>query len=332
VAIVCRASRAAVVLQGPCPAADNGIMQSRGLRNPILRGAFATLAAATVVWAVLVVMSVPDMLSPSEPPLRLGNFAFGLVVIAVLYALWLLPGCVVVRWITAARGVRGVRSATLIGSLAAAVAFGTIYFFPSLFEWPPTWPQVLQKLPVALKGAAFVLVWFLVFEQLRPRAEAAPGGESTVGPKALPWRRAARTTFETLAIAAVVAYAGILGGISGGAADFFGGEDTYSLVSAVRSPLGTSKAYVVTVFGPGGVLGDHWERVFVLPATEVWSAKHRGLLVWQAEDLEVVDANWESERSLRILVSARDHSKRRKGNSLSQRAGFTVRTVADAAR
>lgn len=255
------------------------------------------------------------MLSSSTPPSVLGEdliwLAFGCVfsfaVIAMPLALWLLPGCVVTRRIASARGVRGITSAVVIGGLAAAVGFGTIYFFPSLFEWPLTRELLLRKLPTALMGATFVFTWFLAFQLLSPRAESVGAADTVTVADTSVLGRAFRTTAETLSIVAVVTYTATIGGIAAGFIDYFGGDDTYTIKAESSSPNGVAKAYSVLDITPGGALGNMYEEVYVLPASETWTATHRGLLLWHARHVDIQGLHWASDSELRVRISSSDY-------------------------
>ncbi|HYM82517.1 MAG TPA: hypothetical protein VEY91_14030 [Candidatus Limnocylindria bacterium] len=130
---------------------------------------------------------------------------------------------------------------------------------------------------------------------------------------------------ETLAIVAIFTWIAMLGFVSGACMDF-GGDGEYRLRSTVASPQKTTRAYLVTYFTPGGVLGEVATEVYLLGASEMWSASHRGLLIWRSIDLDVVDVKWESERLLRVRARAEDLQESTSIAHAYARGGFTART------
>lgn len=250
-----------------------------------------------------------------------------LAITAVSFVLWLLPACAVAPWLISRRNVRRGPAAVGLGLLTAAFACGTLFLFWALFDWPPSRTIVLREIPTQLKCALFVVTWFVAYESLSLRAlRAAPDVGPAQRPIASMARRAGRTAVETLVLVAVAAWTAILGLIGGGFTDLVGDVE-YRLDSAVASPKSGTRACLVDYFTGGGALGDWYKQVYLVRASEAWSPKRRGLLIWTSHDFEVVRVEWDSGRSLRVVVRGNTGVSPSGGAQAYSRDGFTAHTV-----
>ncbi len=250
---------------------------------------------------------------------------------SILFAIWLLPGCILVQWVMARRQVRGGKAALRVAILASLLACGTLLpFLLILAAWPPSTADWLRRVPSAIEGISFILVWFTLFDRLSPQATAGIPDPLVEGDPPTASQRSGRQRFaEAIALVAAIAWTAMLG-FAGGMVMDFGGDGEYRLESTQDSPGKTMRACTVSFFEPGGVLGGIDAQVDVLPATETWSARHRGLLLWQAHahGVYISGVDWESERALRIRTSDSEYRTAKDASAFS-RQGFTARTVVD---
>jgi hypothetical protein len=308
-------------------AVGNMKMPGLQLRSVIVRGGLATLLASMIAFAAYFVSEIPERISPSNSPVTFGSLLgwipFAFLFISILLNIWLLPGCAVVRSIMSRRNARGIRSALYVGMITGLVGCGTLFIFPALFKWPPRWEDVARNLTTSIECLFYVITWFISLELLSRRTKPVGSRNAACrAPVPSAWWRAGLTTTETLALVGVLAYASIAGGIRWGFIKF-GGDGYYRVESEAQSPQKTTKAYCVYYVSPGGPFGDPCEKIYLLDASNPWSEKHRGLLVWQSGYLHVLGCEWTSERSLTVSIQAGSRGT----YSEYSRNGFDVRTV-----
>lgn len=299
-------------------------MTRRGNRHGL-----ALLSAVGVAHVVLLLTFASTWRSPSYPPGAFdGSFLVGNLVILVLngalLSVWLVPGCLAGWWFMRRSRVRGLPATVIIGLAVTLVACASMYVLVGLFAWPPSTTALESRTPVEIEVALFVVTWFVVLDRLTPRPEAAEGTRDQIDSLA---RRCMRTAGATLGVAAVLGHFALVGGIIGGIEETLGGEGTYRPKSTSVSPSGASRAYVVDYCSSGGVLGNCYAQVYLLPTAERWTPKHRGLLVWQARHLDVSEVTWESERSVLVRIDDADLRRYEEYVDPYPRSGFLVRTA-----
>jgi hypothetical protein len=193
-------------------------------------------------------------------------------------------------------------------------------------EGPTSTADWFRRAPVAIECVIFILTWFVSLELFRPSQSTTDAAAEAVGVRLVPIaQRAARTATETLAVAAGFVVTALLG-VAATAFMDFAGEGEYSLVSSVQSPHGGTRADIVIYDEPGGALSGIATEVYLLPATDRWSPRHRGLLIWRGEDIEVAGVDWESEHSISVRAIDSSLHRAKVDAEAYSRSGFTVRT------
>ncbi len=297
----------------------------------------AAAVALAVAYSWVVFTTVPDWLSPSSAPFTLGSMFQGAVVLLVLTSplitAWLLPACLVMDWVMSRRRVRHWAAVALF----TVVAFGVISapLLAAMTNEQPfsyTWVSLGS---LTVQCALYLATWMAI----------ARGGRSKVGIKgsqasdseAKPTidEQVTRITAETFALAGVGLWALMLTGIAT-LLMTFGGDGEYRLQSIERSRQAGTQACRVDYLSPGGALGDVYQQVYIVEATEAWTPTRRGLLVWHGEDVDVSRVEWSGEDHLGIHIkNNNDKSDRwhaRSHFTAFPRRGFRISTVADSTR
>ena len=297
------------------------------VRKQELRGQlFATLAATGAAWTWSILCLLPEWLSPSSGPVGFGILGIGaglFLLTSLLVNAWLLPACLVLDWVIARRGV--VQAGPMMGFTLSAIAVTSVPFLaamPGQRLFGDAWLRLGSS---AMLAAVYLATWLVIRWWLRIQV---PGNGPT--PKTSPSRaveaQIVAISSETLAIAAVSLWVLCLASI---AALFtaFGGDYTYRLQSVACSLQSGTQACLVEEITPGGVLGNMYLTVYLLPPTESWAPDHRGLLVWTSRHTDVSSVEWIEDKQLRVHVGVgNDYHPRYRSFS---RRGFQVSTVAD---
>lgn len=263
----------------------------------------------------------------------LTSLPLNLVLISVTFSIWLVPACLVIRWIMARRKQHGVWKALVFGLAASILVCGALFGLPlTLVQSSPERATLIAWDRLAGAGATcsiFLLVWLACFEILAKKAvtETAPEAGHGLSVRA----RAVRTLIEALPVGASFLWISIVGLVAGA---FVSDGGIYRPAFTVDSPEGGTRAHVVEYLRPGGGCRSGVDQeIYLLPSSETWSPVHRGLLVWKGNNLwrgsrsRSLVVEWETERLLSVGAPYDTTQSGIDRREAFARDGFTARTV-----
>jgi hypothetical protein len=293
------------------------------MRNRLVRGVLATLAASIAAFLAVLAQLLPHWLAPSSPPVRtwslLSSFPLLFLLTSIALGIWLVPACLVLQWIMARRGHQGTRKSITIGLAASLFVWGALGFY-----W--AWGRLAG---VGAVSSIFLVVWLECFEILAKKslAEATP----ITHPQPPARIQAVRALIEAPPLGASLLWVSIIGLVAGG---FFGDGGDYRPAFTVDSPQRTTRAHVVEYLRPGGGCRSGVDQeIYLLPSSETWSPVHRGLLIWKGNNLwrgsnsHSLAVAWETERLLTVRAPYDTTGSGIDRREAFVRNGFTARTV-----
>lgn len=279
------------------------------------RRVLAILVASAVAFTAVAILIIPSSLSPSSPPTEWTRIPERSSIAAMMLLIWLFPGSVLLQWIMYRRRATGVGAALIAGGVVAIASFATLFLFSS-----PSHDGLLRYGKIGVICLAFALSWFIAMDRLAPPDDTERSNRAVPYSHLSPARRAGRTAVETLVVVAAWCWTALIGSVGG---MFVGADGGYHPVFSVAAPDGETRAHAVE-YSTGIARGHTYTDVYLLPAGEAWSVKHRGLLVATSSRLDVTGVRWTSGHNLVVLVQADPRRPRLKYAHAYSRAGYGV--------